>query len=78
MSAKSGKYVRSIGSVQGKSRITDFTLDPFNEYRVLLAYDNAIICAFDWTDGLLITVTLFKAYVLTQISSIPPLKPLID
>jgi hypothetical protein len=60
LSTKSGLSIRSIGSVQGENSITDFTLDPFNEFRVFIAYDNAMICSFDWTDGLLIAVTLFK------------------
>lgn len=60
LSTKSGQSVRSIGDFQGENSITDFTLDPFNEFRVLIAYDNGMICSFDWTDGLLISVTLFK------------------
>lgn len=60
LSTKSGQSIRSIGSVQGENSITDFTLDPLNEFRVFIAYDNAMICSFDWTDGLLIAVTLFK------------------
>lgn len=78
LSTNSGLSIRSIASVQGGNSITDFALDPFNEFRILIAYDNATICSFDWTDGLLIAVTSFKAYMLTRISSFPPLKLLND
>ena len=38
------------------SRIVDFTLDPLNEFRILILYDTKVLRAYDWTDGLLITV----------------------
>ena len=65
LSTKSGQCVRSIGSIQGKGRIVDFAIDPFNDFRLLIAYDSSIIRAYDWTDGLFITVTSLQAETLT-------------
>lgn len=43
----------------------DFEIDPFNEFRLLIAYDNSVISSYDWTDGLIITVNRPPGYMLT-------------
>ena len=52
----SGQFVRSIGAVQRKGSIVDFIVDPLNHFRIVIAYSTAVLCVYDWTDGLRITV----------------------
>jgi hypothetical protein len=43
--------------MQGKEWILDYIIDPRNEFRVLILYNDASLRVYDWTDGLLITVS---------------------
>jgi hypothetical protein len=65
LSSKSGQCVRSIGNMHKNGRIVDFSIDPFNQLRLLIAYDTSIISSYDWTDGLLITVPSLQEFMLT-------------
>jgi hypothetical protein len=42
--------------MQGKLQISDYIIDPRNEFRVLILNSDASLDVYDWTDGLLITV----------------------
>jgi len=53
---RTGQTIRHLGLVHDNGRIVDFTLDPRNKFRLLVAYDTRILSIFDWTDGLLIMV----------------------
>jgi hypothetical protein len=55
-SASTGQFSHSIGCVRD-SLITDFILDPVNEFRLLIASSDHYLRMYDWTDGLLIAVS---------------------
>lgn len=56
VSVQNGQTIRSIRSRFQTENIVDVIIDPSNEFRVLVAYANARIEVYDWTDGLFITV----------------------
>jgi hypothetical protein len=56
VSVQNGQTIRSIHSRFQTENIVDVIIDPSNEFRVLIAYANARVEVYDWTDGLFITV----------------------
>jgi hypothetical protein len=66
LSVKSGQCIRFVGAIEGKGRIVDFALDPLNEFRLVIAYDTIMISVYDWTDGLLISVSVSMLYVIAD------------
>jgi hypothetical protein len=56
VSVQNSQTIRSIHSRFQTENIVDVIIDPSNEFRVLIAYANARVEVYDWTDGLFITV----------------------
>jgi hypothetical protein len=65
LAVHSGQCLRSFGFAGQKHRVMDFAVDPMNEFRIIVAYNDSTLKVFDWTDGLLITVISQLSSMLT-------------